>query len=210
MKGLIPFTFTIIISSYISTANADNNLYFGALYNAQDISIQSRDFNTAGIVLGYKYNKYFSLETRFSTGTSGYSDLWGTRDDLPWESYSEDIGMQSSLFIKASYPVLDSFSIYGLFGYSNTKLDVTNSREIPDSDGDLIASHSYKDTEKYNGFSYGIGLDYKLNEQFSLFLDYNVLPKFKPTSLSSQSWTFGSSQDDISWKSTTLGINYLF
>lgn len=72
VKKLLPLTFTMLVSTYTSTVCADNSWYLGASYNAQAISLNDRDFNTAGVVAGYKYNQYFAIETRFSSGTSGY------------------------------------------------------------------------------------------------------------------------------------------
>ncbi len=71
MKNLLPLAFTILTSTYASSANAENSWYLGALYNAQEISIHGSDFNAAGVIAGYQYNKYFALETRLSTGISG-------------------------------------------------------------------------------------------------------------------------------------------
>ncbi len=180
MKKLLPLTFAMLVSTYTSTVCADNSWYLGASYNAQDISLNGRDFNTAGVVAGYKYNQYFAIETRFSSGTSGYSQ----------GNYSEDIDTQASLSIRASYPIFDSFKLYGLAGYTNTKLKIKRRGGGDDS---------FKITHSDGGLSYGLGLNYEINEQFNLFIDYQVLPDFEPTSTFSKSW-----------KSTTIGVNYSF
>lgn len=59
-------------------------------------------------------------------------------------------------FLKPQYPVSDELSLYGLAGYAKTSLGTK--RNFSDS-----------------GLAYGIGLDYKLNEEFSLFSDYERL-----------------------------------
>jgi hypothetical protein len=189
MKKLIPLTFAMLVSTYTSTVCADNNWYLGASYNAQNISLNDRDFNTAGVVAGYKYNQYFAIETRFSSGTSGYSN----------GSYSEDIDTQASLSIRASYPIFDSFKLYGLAGYTNTKLKIKGVGYMIDSSGNIIKSYPFKVTDSDSGLSYGLGLNYEINEQFNIFIDYQVLPDFEPTSTFSKSW-----------KSTTIGVNYSF
>jgi len=198
MKKLLSFTFSILTSTYAFTANADDNWYLGALYNSQDISINGRDFNAAGVIAGYQFNKYFALETRYATGTSGYSSSYGTPEE-PWGSYSEDIDTQTSLSIKASYPIFESFKIYGLAGFTKTKLEIKGVGQKNDSDGNIVENYSYKRTDSESGFSYGIGLDYQVNEQVNIFIDYQVLPDFEPSTSYSKSW-----------KSTTIGVNYSF
>jgi len=198
MKRLLPLAFTILTSTYASTVNAENSWYLGALYNAQEISTHGRDFNTAGIIAGYQYNKYFALETRFSTGTSGYSSFYGTPEE-PWGSYSEDIDTQASLLIKASYPIFNSFKLYGLAGYTNTKLEINGLGQYNDSEGNITGNYPYTLTESESGFSYGLGLDYQINEHFYVFIDYQVLPDFEPSSNFSKSW-----------ESTSIGVNYYF
>ncbi|MBT1063276.1 hypothetical protein KJY73_06805 [Bowmanella sp. Y26] len=47
--------------------------------------------------------------------------------------------------------------------------------------------------------SYGVGLSYRINSKFDVFLDYQVLPDFEP-----------ASNYSVGWKSTTLGLNYSF
>ncbi|MGJ8682215.1 porin family protein [Paraglaciecola sp.] len=198
MKKLLPLALTILTSTYASTAYAENSLYLGALYNAQGISIHGRDFNTAGIIAGYQYNKYFVLETRLSSGTSGYSSFYGTPEE-PRGSYSEDIDTQASLLIKASYPIFNLFKLYGLAGYTNTKMETNGLGQRNDSEGNIIGNYPYEHTESESGFSYGLGLDYQINAQFNVFIDYQLLPDFEPNSNFSKSW-----------ESTTIGVNYSF
>jgi opacity protein-like surface antigen len=195
MKKFIPLVFTVLASC---SALADDSWYVGALYNTQEISILGRDFNAAGIIAGYQYNKYIALETRFSMGRSGYSGFYGTPEE-PWGSYSEDIDTQASLLIKASYPILDSFKLYGLAGYTITKLEINGLGQNNDSEGNITGNYSYKHTESENGFSYGIGIGYQISKHFNVFIDYQVLPDFEPNSSFSKSWN-----------STTIGVNYAF
>ncbi|WP_057831180.1 outer membrane beta-barrel protein [Colwellia sp. TT2012] len=195
MKKILPLTFTILVSAYASSVCAEDSWYFGALYNAQE---SSRDFNTAGVIVGFQYNNYLALETRFSTGTSGYSSFYGTPED-PWGNYSEDIDTQAAILLKASYPIFDSFKLYGLAGYTKTKLETNGLGQTNDSNGNITGNYPFKHTESENGFSYGLGLNYEINAQFSIFIDYQVLPDFEPNSSFSKSW-----------KSTTIGANYSF
>ncbi|WP_185233951.1 porin family protein [Teredinibacter franksiae] len=198
MKRLLPATFTLLASTYASTVTAENSWYLGALYSTQEISTYGRDFNTAGVIAGYKYNKYFSLETRLSTGTSGYSSFYGTPEE-PWGAYSEDIDTQSSLLIKASYPIFNLFKLYGLVGYTNTKLEINGLGQYNDLEGNITGNYPFKHTKSDGGFSYGVGSDYQINKNFNVFIDYQALPDLEQGSSISKSW-----------KSTTIGVNYSF
>ena len=198
MKRILPLTFTILTSTYATTVNAENTWYLGALYNAQEISMQGRDFNAAGIIAGYKFNENFALETRFNLGTSGYSSFYGTPES-PEGDYKEDIDTQASILIKASFPIFESFNLYGLAGYTKTKLEISGLGQTNDSNGNIIGNYSFKHTESEGGFTYGIGVNYQINEQFNIFVDYQVLPDFEPSSNFSKSW-----------KSTSVGVNYSF
>jgi opacity protein-like surface antigen len=199
MKKSLPLVFIILASTSVSTAfAADDNWYLGALYNAQEISMNGRDFNTAGIITGYQYNEYFALEARLSTGTSGYSTTYGAPQSSEGD-YKEDIDTQGSLLIKASYPIFESLSFYGLAGYTKTKLEINGVGSTNDSNGNIIGNYSFKHTESDSGFSYGVGLNYQINEKFNIFVDYQVLPDFEPQPNFSKSW-----------KSTSIGVNYSF
>lgn len=205
MKKTLPLVLTILASTYGTTASADNSWYLGALYNAQQVSDFDRDFNSAGIIAGYQYNAYFALETRITKGISGYSSSYSV--DIPDPSfifsedgyYKEDIDVQASLLVKASYPIFETLGVYALAGYSTTKLTTSGFYQQYDSDGNKMGNGSYGDTETNNGFSYGIGLNYQFNEKLSLFIDYQVLPDYDIyTSVTK------------SWESVAIGVNYSF
>ena len=199
MKRLLLLTFSILASAYTSSVCAEDNWYFGALYSAQKTPVSGRDFDTAGIIVGYQYNEYFGFEARLSTGVSGYSNSWSATDLSEYEYY-EDVENQSSVFIKASFPILESFYVYGLAGYTNTKLEVGGSGQTTDSN--VTDSYSFKHSLTENGFSYGLGLNYQLNEQFNIFVDYQVLPDFQTA--------ITYVEQDWDWNNTNIGINYIF
>jgi len=197
MKKLLSSAITIITSTYASSVCANEHWYLGAFYDEQEISRDNQEFNTIGVIAGFQYNKYFSLETRLSTGASGYSSFYGTSKSQKG-NYKEDIDSQTSMLIKASYPIFESFNIYALTGYSMTKLEINGLGQINDENSNIIGDYPYQHTETVNGFSYGLGLNYQFNKQLNIFVDYQVLPNFEP-----------SSQISKSWKSYTIGINYI-
>ncbi|NVK55147.1 MAG: porin family protein [Alteromonadaceae bacterium] len=198
MKRLLPLTLLFLAPTYACYTSAEDSWYAGALYNMQEVSIRGRDFNTAGVVAGYQYSQYFSLETRLLTGTSGYSSFYGTREE-PRGNYTEDIDKQASLLLKASYPVFSSLNLYVLTGYTYSDYEISGLGQTNDSEGNITGDFPFNITRSESGISYGVGLDYQLNENFRVFIDYQALPDFEPGSNVSNSW-----------KSTTIGVSYLF
>ncbi|RUO37338.1 hypothetical protein CWE13_05085 [Aliidiomarina shirensis] len=198
MKKLLPISLAILLSTSITAAQANDTWYVGASYNAQEISQFNRDFNTAGVIAGYRFTEHLALEARYAGGTSGYSDFTVLPNDASVE-YKEDISSQASLMFKASYPVFEAFSVYALAGYSTTDLEYNSYTGSYDSDDNLIGYAPVKGSVSYDGFAYGIGINYKLSKNFNLFIDYQVLPDFAP-------------DDNVSasWNSATFGINYSF
>ncbi|GAA0350929.1 hypothetical protein GCM10009092_14150 [Bowmanella denitrificans] len=188
-------SFTLLSSVFVS---AENNWYTGALYSKQDISITGRDFNTAGLLVGYTYNQYLSLEARLAKGTSGYSSFYGTPES-PYGRYKEDINVQTSALVKLSYPIIDDIKLYGLIGYSRSELEIKGTGQIIDSEGNITGEFPSKHNISENGLSYGVGISCQVNDSVDLFIDYQVLPDFEPMAAFSRSW-----------KSASLGINYHF
>tara|TARA_R110001583_G_scaffold78901_1_gene213608 strand:+ start:896 stop:1510 length:615 start_codon:yes stop_codon:yes gene_type:complete len=204
MKKYIPLALTILASTYISSVSAteDNSWYVGALYSAQEIegqSLDGRDFNTAGIIAGYQYNKYFSLETRFSKGTSGaiYDD-WSSFDQSLDDS-TTDIDYQGSILIKASYPVTDTFNVYATAGYTKTKIEQDYTVPIFDADFMVIGSESFNGGFTEDGFTYGLGLSFKVSDKFNIFTEYQILPDVD---------RFYDSSGN--WDSINVGVSYTF
>jgi len=198
MKAKLIIASTLAATIYSPISSANDNWYLGALYNVQEISLHKRDFTVAGLIAGYKYNDFFALETRLAKGKSGYTSIYDNPNS-PYGSYNEDIDSQLSILIKASYPVFDSVKVYALAGYSKTKLDITGLSQINDANGNITGDYPFKHSEITDGFSYGLGFNYQITEQFNVFMDYQVLPDFEPARYYSNSW-----------QSTTIGVNYAF
>ncbi|MCJ8294701.1 MAG: porin family protein [Colwellia sp.] len=195
MKILLPLTCTILVSTYASSAFAENSWYLGAQYSAQEVaSSPDRELNTAGIVAGYQFNEFFALETRVNIGTTGYS-----HQILSDQEYKEDIDTQASLLIKASYPISNGFSIYALAGMSKSKYEITTTSHHTDIDGNTTQTYPHLIKASESGFNYGVGLNYKISEEFSLFVDYQVLPELSIVS-----------GDSSNWNSINIGVNYSF
>jgi len=121
---------------------------------------------------GYNYNAYIALEGRYTTSV-----------------LHEDLVEMSgwSLFVKPQYPVSEAFSIYALLGYSGINLDGIN--------GALV---NMDDT----GFQWGLGADYMIMEDVSLFADYRFANDVDAV--------FFNGADQVTLDAFTIGANYHF
>ncbi len=102
---------------------------------------------------GYQFNPYFAIEARY----------WMNGSDFEVDSSGADISGDFTawgIYAKPQYPVTESLNIYALLGYASTSLE-------PD-----IEDINYLDTDS---FSWGVGIEYMLTENFALFLDYTNL-----------------------------------
>lgn len=207
MKRFISLTCMVLASSYVSSACADDTWYLGALYSVQKISsgvnvqnLPSKiDLESVGLLAGYKFNQYFSLEARLAKGTSGYSETFVYLEPTAPDTYrNEDLDSQFSLLVKASYPIYQSFSLYGIAGYTESRIKITGVYTKIDY-FNMFESVPYSHSTKDSGISYGVGLNYKLTEGVDIFVDYQILPDYD--------LGVDLSRD---WGNTTLGVSYSF
>ena len=102
----------------VFSAQAEQPLYFGAQYSQQSVDDASWDFGLVSGVAGYKFNDIFAIEGRLGVGVQD-------------EEYSGaltrvKIGIDNSYSVlgKASWPVLETLSVYGIAGFNKTKYDI--------------------------------------------------------------------------------------
>jgi|GEM_PF-1726162 len=190
------FIFVIYVGNIVwgATAHAQDlsNWYLSTSYSFQNISSEGGDLNTINGSVGYKINNYFSIETKIGVGTSGYSreflDIGGLEGDelVPVLTVEHDIEVQLALLLKAFYPLTDKLHVYAVAGGISTKSEVKVSGSIF-YDG-IETKFSSNSTNTDRGFTYGAGLSYQFNDDFSFFVDYQVLPEFEPNQYSAQDW----------------------
>ncbi|MDC8831231.1 outer membrane beta-barrel protein [Alteromonas gilva] len=199
MKRTLIIALTAATIVFSMSARCENNWYFGAQYSAQEVTSQpDRELESVGVIGGYQFNEYVSIETRYNTGTSGYSHPFYVVGS-PEAKYKEDIDTQISLLIRASYPVYNGFHLYSLAGITKSDYEITTSSSLTDLDGNTTQTYPYVLKFSDSGFTYGVGLNYQATEAVGLFVDYQVLPELKFGS--------GSSND---WRSINLGITFAF
>ena len=93
---------------------------------------------------GYEFNKNIAVEGRFAFNIQDWGD-------------AENDTTAFSLFAKPIYPVNNVFSIYGLIGFGNIKIDGDG---VSDSD---------------SGFQWGLGASATIQDNISAFVDYTQL-----------------------------------
>jgi len=156
-------------------------LGIGAVYTrGSDVSIdyfstkEGQDrLGNVFFLAGYNFNEYIAVEGRYSTSFT----------------HDEDIDMDGwSLFVKPQYPVNEDFSLYALLGYGGVTLD--GSKDLGPVDVDDST------------FQWGLGVNYMITENVSLFADYTWLANDMDGAYA------GKNSADVD--AITLGVNYYF
>ena len=149
-------------------------------------------FTQIAIGAGYNVNDYVAVEGRYYFGltkTIGYGNLEGylAAVDASIDSFG--------IYVKPQYS-FGSFNLYGLLGYGSSEYDIAL------KSGDVTA----KSTETIDGFSWGLGAGYAINEDWGVYVDYvslyddnNQYPEF------GQTVTYEDTLDVV-----TVGVNYNF
>jgi len=125
----------------------ESHYYVGASLDLQRVNtFKYGPANSYGTTIkaGYEYNKYIALEARYSAGIK-------RKDNLKMNYYY-------GLFLKPQYPVYKNFNIYALLGYGKAKVSHNG---LPYANNTTIQ----KD------FSYGLGVEYKINNRLSAYAE---------------------------------------
>ncbi|MFT7879715.1 MAG: porin family protein [Sulfurimonas sp.] len=144
-----------------------NNVYVGLGYSYMNINIEgSQEINAVAyppllgetdinghsftLLAGYNFHQYLAVEGRytFSVGDLDIGNEGGDRD------LDADLS-NLALYLKPMYPV-GGVTLYGLLGYGQVILD----------DGTEYSE---------NGFQWGLGAGYSINDTVGFFVDYTRL-----------------------------------
>lgn len=154
-----------------------------------DDSVPTQD-ETGKIVgqLGYNFNEYLAAEGRI--GMSVF-----TEDYASVTTYS--------IFLKPQYPVNEDFTIYGLLGLGMVQVDGTDGNEP--AHPSVVGQEILNDT----AFQWGLGISYRINEDFSAFVDYTLLAA--DADISSTLYGYDPViYGQLSTQDLTIGVNYHF
>lgn len=146
---------------------------------------ESDTYDELLLLAGYKFNKYVAVEGRYWFGDENTLDFY--RDGVLVGT--QDVSVDSwGLYVKPMYPVTDAFNVYALLGYGGVSLD-----------------YGYDDTDfdDNDGLSWGVGVDYSINEKFAVFVDYVSLYDDD-----NDLGTYGNA--DVTVDTVNVGVTYKF
>ena len=141
----------------IADSTDDKDIYAGVQYGFGDFSVSgiSQDFDPQVIVgrFGFR-NDNFALEGRIGSGIkSDTQDIQGTGDvNLYIDNFYGAYGV-------GYFDINESFSIYGLAGFTYLEASLRNQIGLSESD-------------RENGLSIGVGADYGVVENVKLNIEY--------------------------------------
>lgn len=202
MKKIILSLATIVVLSSFSNAGAntvivdvlpipieevDASVFYvgvgaGSLLQKNDFTSEEISAITATLQLGYTYNKYISIEARY---TMGFDTSYDAGNILPIPTpYTGDF-TNVGIYLKPTYPIGD-FSIYTFLGYGSMMLSDLNN-------GDAVESN----------FQWGGGVSYSITEHISIFADYVSL-------YNDTGFDYVATADDINSYNITVGVSYRF
>jgi opacity protein-like surface antigen len=152
-----------------------------------DLTDEKMDSIGATLQAGYKYNDYIGVELRYTQNVAKIEYDPGNSAGAAIDDYPADF-TNVGIYLKPSYPVMESLSIYGLLGYGSVTF--TN---LPQNTVDRTES----------GFQWGAGASYNITDCISIFADYTKI--YDDTGIDGHFTT-----SDISIEFITVGVSYRF
>jgi opacity protein-like surface antigen len=163
----------------------ESGFYVGLGYSYIKTNVKESGFpelditgDAIGILAGYNFNRYIAVEGRYGTtfGDITYEDDLGSTDT------SGDM-TNWGIYLKPMYP-MGELTLYGLLGYGELTIDDAG---VEESD---------------NGFQWGLGANYTVNENVGVFVDYTRL--YDDTGFDT------NSDADVVADSINIGFTYTF
>lgn len=135
----------------VLTTLKKNNFYLGMGLSVDNISTSIYDAEMVSsftLRAGYDFLDYLGVEARGSYGMT-------TGDNLE-HTYSY------GLYVKPQYEIAENWNLFGLLGYAQTQVTLDEAK--------ARATQVNAETTQ-NGFSFGLGVEYQLNNTWSVFAD---------------------------------------
>ncbi|XQF89718.1 porin family protein [Pseudoalteromonas espejiana] len=185
----------LLLGLYSFSSQADilhvNGYYQGVGIGSTQIDVYESDslqFTTFYGRFGYQFSRYFALEGRIGFGLNdeptplnGIVYTQNPQDgSLTSESIKSEIDssldLQTSIFVKANYPITSRADVFLFGGYGRNKLsynegEIRNLAESitgPDTNSTLITEQNYDE----GGVTYGTGIDYRLTQRWQVSAEY--------------------------------------
>jgi opacity protein-like surface antigen len=186
----------------VAAPATDNGFYVGLGYgymssdirvaDAFDVYKFDSDYDALMLQAGYKINRYVAVEGRYwNTIGDGDNTFSHNNVSLGWDSDVLDMDAYG-FYVKPMYPVTNELNIYGLLGYAKT--DISTGSPLSDALKGELAD--------VDGFSWGLGAAYAINNNVSLFVDYTMLYDDDTTE---NGW-----KEDDTIDSWNFGVSYKF
>ena len=130
----------------------------GYKYGTLGAVLYDTDVDIVGIQgrLGVQSSKYFGAEAEGSIG------LISDKQDLGAAELKSNVDYSLAAFIRGVVPVSQRFNIFSRAGYHVTGIDAALSDGIT----------TIEDSDSFDGFAYGGGIEYALNPRDAIRLDY--------------------------------------
>jgi len=160
-----------------------------------DVQAEADTDHLGGMLqVGYKFNEYFAVETRYwIAGDEDWEDTENWNDDDTFTTGFDAMG----IYLKPMYPVMDGLDIYALLGFALTNYDLT----LNDDRGN-DAHRNFAET----AFSYGAGVSYAFSDSLAVFADYvRLYDDTNPTFMGTT-----PDQADITIDTWNFGLTYSF
>lgn len=154
----------------LSSDYQDAKYYVGIAYGLLDANADAQmdqpevirgetelEGNSIMFQLGYQINEYVAVEGRYWLSFGDLDETF-TSSTHPQFNYSDSYDSDNEeaaygFYVKPMYPVTSEFSVYALLGYAKAE--------------DIAADD--------DGFSWGLGVSYGINNNVSFFVDYTSL-----------------------------------
>lgn len=185
----------LLLGLYSFSSEADilhvNGYYQGVGIGSTQIDVYESDsiqFTTLYGRFGYQFSRYFALEGRIGFGLNDESTplngIVYTQNPQDGSLSSEfikseidsSLDLQTSIFVKANYPISSRADVFLFGGYGRNKLsynegDLKNLAESitgTETNSTLITEQNYDE----GGVTYGTGVDFRLTQRWQLSAEY--------------------------------------
>jgi len=167
---------------------------------AQSADLWDDSYGEIMLQAGYKFNQYVAIEGRYWFGVSTGSWLNPNGENGIIGDAAADVSIDGwGIYVKPMYPVADGFNIYALLGYGGASADLDN-------------TDIWDDLTDQSGFSWGLGAEYAINDNISVFIDYVVLydDTESYTNYDVGSGTLATFDNELTYDTINFGVTYKF